>query len=153
MIGLKTAWIGVKLEPDVLIFQEHMTRDFEGFCSLLDTKGETYREKKLIKFLKADPHFPRTIEDMNEKELKKFGQVRPWPIQFRWKFPWDGPKSKSSTDLKEYIKRPPTISFLNLPSKIRDGIVEHLVVELFFYFRRSVPSRYLDRIIEKLMIG
>lgn len=101
LIECKVARNGVKLDPDELIYQEHRTLEAEGYCSLLDKKGERYRKEKLLESIDRDPEEQEKLDILNKKKIQKFGQ---WPSQFKWKFPWTGARSKSSPTLKELIR-------------------------------------------------
>lgn len=151
LIARKPAWMTVNIENDDLVYQETRNATHEGYCTLSDIKGERYRKKKVLESLTGDTSDQLIVERINQQTIHKFGQVRPWPINFSLKFPWKGARSKSTSDLKELLRQPPTTSLLDLPLKIKDEIVEHVVLELFHYFRRSVPSRNIEKALELLL--
>lgn len=117
----------MNLPKDRLVYQQKRTAQAEGFYVPL--------EKSLKK------------RKCNKRIDLKFGQIRPYPTDFDWRFPWEG----SSSRLKQVLQRQDRTGFNNLSSQLRREILDHLVAEFYVYFRRSIPPRYLDQVLVKLI--
>lgn len=129
-------WI---LPKDELIYQQICTKDHEGFFIALDksankSKKNGLKSKENVKFV--------------ESFLNKYGQIRPFPSSFSWKFPW----SNSSEGLILILRNTNQENrFSFLLNVHRREILDHLVAEFYIYFRRSIPPRYLDQVLLKFV--
>lgn len=152
LIQRKIAWTGVRLENDTLVYQQLQTKDCEGFHTNNDMRSSCYRRKKILQCNNQENGQDSKVDQYLKLQVMKFGQVKPFPVKFEWKFLWNGRNSLSSIELKDIMKKGNKTPFLNLSESVKSEIIDHLVVELFVYFRRSVPSRYLDRVLERLIV-
>lgn len=133
---------GVKLPPDLLIFQEVRDENYDGFFTCSDIVSKRRRKTQNL-----SSEVLREKERKYEKTAK--GQVAPFPSKWSWKFSWSDIEHKN---LKSILFGPQhKVEGDSLHHQQRRELLEHLVAEMFIYFRRGIPSVYLDLMMRTLI--
>lgn len=132
---------GVELPPDRLKFQETADGMFDGFYAHVDIIGKRKRKEKKESMSKE------ALEKESEYEIMAKGQIVPFPSNWTWNFSWT---KIPHPNLKSILEGPNLPGKLLLPKQRRE-LIEHLVAELFIYFRRGIPTIYSDLMMRKLV--
>ena len=164
MIHLKHHFVSQQLKKDNVVYYQVRTDQFDGFVA-----PEVYGRKNRMNIIlekarerleksrdEGDADTPvvseaELIRANEEKELKKFGQVQPFPTKWKWQFPWLEGKCTTPT-LKRILQGKTVHSYLELDTVHQQEIADHVLVELFIYFRRSIPPRYLNLVLAEFIM-
>lgn len=129
---------GVNLPKDKLRYQEVADGQSDGFFTSVDVVGKRRRKEKK--------------SSMNEEiavksEVVAKGQITPFPHNWSWNFSWT---TIPHPNLDHILKDQNIVQKPLLP-KQRKELVDHLTAELFFYFRKGIPTVYLEIMMRKLV--
>lgn len=124
-----------------LVYRESRGDGFDGYFHALDLVSKLQRTKKLVAKGKA--------HEAKEKERTKYGQVAQVPNKLKWTFSWTEIKHPN---LEKYLKDPTSVvNYKHMLSGELTELVDHLVAELFVYFRKGIPNYYMNKFLDKLV--
>lgn len=142
LIKAKKLFRSTEVNSQPLVYREQRGDGFDGFFHALDPVSKIQRSKK--KAAEGKGH------EAMMKERKKYGQVAAVPNEWCWTFSWTTIKHPN---LEKFLgNREKEFNFRHSLSEQRKELIDHLVAELFVYFRKGIPNYYLNKMLDKLMI-
>lgn len=140
MLRNRKLFRGVSLSNQALDYRQVSDGTFKGFYHALDPVSMIQRAREVEKGKSAEA---------KEKDMAKYGQVAAVAHNFEWNFSWT---DICHPALKKYLNGEKKIfNTVHMLKREREELVNHLVGELFFYFRQGIPNYYMNFFLDKLV--
>lgn len=143
LVNTKKLFRATTLVEQNLEYREQRGDGKDGFFHALDPISKIQRSKKKVSEGKG--------QEAMIKERTKYGQVAAVPNEWTWNFSWTAIRHPH---LEQFLSRSSekTFNFRHTLREQRKELVDHLVAELFVYFRKGIPNYYMNKMLDKLMI-
>ena len=132
---------GVPLPQEELFYQEVRDKECDGFVTFLDIIGKERRAKEKATKTKG--------KNESSYDLKAKGQVKPFPHNWSWSFSWTQIIHENLEPILQCTTGEPLGR--TLLTRQRRELIDHLIAELFIYFRRGIPTIYLEIVLRRLL--